>query len=179
MAAEATASAEHAQRYLTFGLGGTSYAIGILKVQEIIGLLHVTPVPGTPAHVRGVINLRGRVIPVVDLGMRFGMAAVPDTDRTCIVITQMDGARGPATVGVVVEDVAQVVDLSPDRIEPVPEFGVEVRTDFLTGVARLEEDVILLLDIDAVLSREEAGLVEDLGAPADLATVSAHQEEKE
>jgi purine-binding chemotaxis protein CheW len=179
MAAQATASAEHARRYLTFRLGETSYAIGILKVQEIIGLLHITPVPGTPQFVRGVINLRGRVIPVVDLCTRFGMPAAPDTDRTCIVITQMAGARGQATMGVVVEDVAQVVDLPPDRVEPVPEFGVDVRTDFLTGVARLEEQVILLLDIDAVLSPDEAELVGDLGVPDGLAPDPAHQEGEE
>jgi purine-binding chemotaxis protein CheW len=167
MAAQATATTDNAQRYLTFRLGGTSYAIGILKVQEIIGLLRVTPVPGTPPYVRGVVNLRGRIIPVVDLCTRFGLPPVPDTDRTCIVITQVTGAHGAVTMGVVVEDVAQVVDLPPDRVEAVPEFGVAVRTDFLTGVARLDEDVILLLDIDAVLSREEAGLVEDLGEAGD------------
>ncbi len=167
MAAHATATTDNAQRYLTFRLGGTSYAIGILKVQEIIGLLRVTPVPGTPPYVRGVVNLRGRIIPVVDLCTRFGLPPVPDTDRTCIVITQVTGARGAVTMGVVVEDVAQVVDLPPDRVEAVPEFGVAVRTDFLTGVARLDEDVILLLDIDAVLSREETGLVEDLGEAGD------------
>jgi purine-binding chemotaxis protein CheW len=167
VAAAATTTAENAQRYLTFRLGQTSYAIGILKVQEIIGLLRITPVPGTPAHVRGVINLRGRVIPVVDLRTRFGMTGAEDTDRTCIVITQVEGLRGPATMGVVVEDVAEVVDLPPDRIEEVPEFGIDIRTDFLTGVARLAQDVILLLDIDAVLSREEAVLVEELGDTSD------------
>jgi purine-binding chemotaxis protein CheW len=163
VAAQSTATAENAQRYLTFRLGQTSYAVSILKVQEIIGLMRITPVPGTPAHVRGVINLRGRVIPVVDLRTRFGMPATPDTDRTCVVITQVNGLRGPATMGVVVEDVAEVVDLPPDRLEEVPEFGVDIRTDFLTGIARLAENVILLLDIDAVLSREEAQLVEELG----------------
>ena len=175
MAAQLSAATDNAQRYLTFRLGETSYAIGILKVQEIIGLLRITPVPGTPSHVRGVINLRGRVIPIVDLCQRFEMPAAPDTERTCIVITQVTGARGPATMGVVVEDVAQVVDLPPDRVEAVPEFGIHVRTDFLTGVARLEENVILLLDIDAVLSREDAELVSGLG---DAGTQS-HQEEEE
>jgi purine-binding chemotaxis protein CheW len=161
--AQGAATTENAERYLTFRLGETSYAIGILKVQEIIGLMRITPVPGTPAHVRGVINLRGRVIPVVDLRTRFGMPATPDTDRTCVVITQVNGVRGLATMGVVVEDVAEVVDLPADRLEAVPEFGPDIRTEFLTGVARLAENVILLLDIDAVLSREEAELVEDLG----------------
>jgi purine-binding chemotaxis protein CheW len=161
------ATTENAQRYLTFRLGETCYAIGILKVQEIIGLMRITPVPGTPAHVRGVINLRGRVIPVVDLRTRFGMADASDTDRTCIVITQVEGSRGSATMGVVVEDVAEVVDLPPDVVEDVPEFGVDVRTEYLTGVARLSESVILLLDIDAVLSREEAEMVEELGDTTD------------
>ena len=175
MAARLSAETDNAQRYLTFRLAGTSYAIGILKVQEIIGLLRITPVPGTPSHVRGVINLRGRVIPIMDLGKRFEMPAAPDTERTCIVITQVSGARGPATMGIVVEDVARVVDLPPDRIEAVPEFGVHVRTDFLTGIARLEENVILLLDIDAVLSREDAELVAGLGD----AGARSYQEEEE
>jgi purine-binding chemotaxis protein CheW len=175
MATQLSAATDNAQRYLTFRLGGTSYAIGILKVQEIIGLLRITPVPGTPAHVRGVINLRGRVIPIVDLCKRFKMPATPDTERTCIVITQVSGARGPATMGIVVEDVAQVVDLPPDRVEAVPEFGINVRTDYLTGVARLAENVILLLDIDAVLSREDAELVAGLGD----AETQSHQEEEE
>jgi purine-binding chemotaxis protein CheW len=163
MASQATATTDSAQRYLTFRLGETSYAIGILNVQEIIGLLRITPVPGTPPHVRGVVNLRGKVIPVVDLRTRFGMPVAPDTERTCIVITQINGSRGPATVGVVVEDVAQVVDLPPESVEAVPEFGIHVRTDFLIGVARLAEDVILLLDVDAVLSRDDVELVEGLG----------------
>jgi purine-binding chemotaxis protein CheW len=175
MTAQATPATDSAQRYLTFRLGQTSYAIGILKVQEIIGLLRITHVPGTPPYVRGVVNLRGRVIPVVDLSTRFGMPAPPDTDRTCIVITQVNGTRGLATMGVVVEDVAQVVDLPPDRVEAVPEFGINVRTDFLTGVARLAEDVILLLDIDAVLSRDEVELVEGLGTADDLSTLEGEE----
>jgi len=167
MAAQGTAAAESAQRYLTFRLGEAIYGIGILKVQEIIGLMHITPVPGTPAYVRGVINLRGRIIPVVDLRARFGMAATPDNSRTCIVITQTTGSRGPATMGVIVEDVAEVVDLPPDRLEAVPQFGTGIRTEFLTGVGRLAAQVILLLDIDAVLSHEEAELVQDLGDKSD------------
>lgn len=162
MAAQGGATVESAQRYLTFRLGETTYGIGILKVQEIIGLMHVTPVPGTPPYVRGVINLRGRVIPVVDLRARFDMAVTPDTARTCIVITQVVASRGPATMGVIVEDVAEVVDLPEDRIEEMPEFGIDVRTDFLIGVGRLAETVVLLLDIDAALSREDIQLVEDL-----------------
>ena len=162
MAAHDAPTAESGQRYLTFRLAEATYGIGILKVQEIIGLLRVTPVPGTPAFVRGVINLRGRVIPVVDLRTRFGMPVTPDTDRTCIVITQVEGRRGQATMGVIVEDVAEVVDLPADRLEDVPEFGIGVRTDFLTGVGRHGDEVVLLLDIDAVLSQEEAELVDDL-----------------
>jgi purine-binding chemotaxis protein CheW len=165
--AQGTTTAESAQRYLTFRLGQATYGIGILKVQEIIGLMHVTPVPGTPAYVRGVINLRGRVIPVVDLSGRFGIAGTPDTERTCTVITQVAGARGPATMGVIVEDVAEVVDLAADCLEAVPEFGAGICTEFLTGVARLAGNVVLLLDIDAVLSHDQAGLVEDLDEAGD------------
>jgi purine-binding chemotaxis protein CheW len=167
VAAQGTATAENALRYLTFRLGEATYGIGILKVQEIIGLMRITPVPGTPPHVRGIVNLRGRVIPVMDLRRRFGMAAVPDTERTCTVITQVIGAHGPATIGVIVEDVAEVVDLPLDRLEAVPEFGAGIRSEYLTGVARLGENVVLLLDIDAVLSHEAADLVEDLDVADD------------
>jgi purine-binding chemotaxis protein CheW len=163
VSANGTATTDNAERYLTFRLADTTYAVGVLKVQEIIGAMAITAVPGTPAHVRGVINLRGRVIPVVDLRTRFGMPALPDSDRTCIVITQVSGPRGEATVGVVVEDVAEVVDLPAAIVEEVPEFGLEIRTDYLTGVARREQDVVLLLDIDTVLTREEAELMEELG----------------
>jgi purine-binding chemotaxis protein CheW len=156
-----------AQRYLTFRLGDATYGIGILKVQEIIGLMHITQVPRVPDYVRGVINLRGRVIPVVDLRGRFRMSLTADTDRTCIVITQVDGAKGSVTMGVIVEDVAEVVDIPAELVEEVPDFGPGVTTEFLVGMGRLDEKVVLLLDIDSVLSTEDTALVVGLGNASD------------
>ena len=151
-----------AQRYLTFRLSGVTYGVGILKVQEIIGLPPVTPVPRTPEFVRGVINLRGRIIPVVDLRRRFGMEVLPDTDRTCVVITQVDGARGTVIMGVVVEDVAEVVDIPYDVIVDPPEFGSGVDTEFLVGMGKIADRVVILLDIDRVLSGSDAAAVEHI-----------------
>jgi len=149
-----------AERYLTFRLAEATYGIAILKVQEIIGLQSITRVPQTPRFVRGVINLRGRVVPVIDLCLRFAMPQAPDTERTCIVVTQVDGPTGIVTMGVIVEDVAEVVDIPLDLVEDVPEFGAGVKTEFLLGMGRLDKMVVLLLDIDKVLSAEEVVLVD-------------------
>jgi len=162
-----TDTAATEQRYLTFRLSGATYGIGILKVQEIIGLLPLTPVPRTPEFVRGVINLRGRVIPVVDLRRRFGMEVLPDSDRTCIVITQVDGDKGLMTMGVVVEDVAEVVDIPREVIADVPEFGAGVDTEFLVGMGKVADEVVMLLDIDRVLSGKDVALVADLAGDED------------
>jgi len=128
-------------------------------VQEIIGLLPVTAVPRVPGYVRGVNNLLGRVIPVIDLRARFAMPVTPDTERTCIVICQGDGAAGDVTMGIIVEDVAEVVDIAEDLIEAVPDFGAGIRTEFLLGMGRLGDAVVLLLDIDSVLSASDVELV--------------------
>ena len=160
--AEGAERLKTAHRYLTFRLADAMYGIGILKVQEIIGLLPITQVPRVPAYVRGVINLRGRVIPVVDLRRRFGLHVAPDTERTCIVITQVEREQDLVTMGVIVEDVAEVVDIPTELVEDVPDFGAGITTEFLTGMGRVDDDVVLLLDIDAVLSAEEADLVGDL-----------------
>ena len=157
---------ETAQRYLTFRLAEATYGIGILKVQEIIGLMPVTAVPRVPGYVRGVINLRGRVVPVIDLRARFRMTVSPDTERTCIVITQVEGAAGAVIMGIIVEDVAEVVDIPPELIEAVPDFGAGVHTEFLLGMGRLEGTVVLLLDIDAVLGEADEGLLAELGEAA-------------
>lgn len=159
-----TAETTAAERYLTFRLGDATYGIGILSVQEIIRLLHITRVPRVPEFVRGVVNLRGRVIPVVDLRCRFGMPLEPDTERTCVVVTQIRGEHGPLSMGVLVEDVAEVVDIPLEQTEDVPDFGPGIRTEFLTGIGRLDERVVMLLDIDAVLSLDDTRTVEGLAS---------------
>jgi purine-binding chemotaxis protein CheW len=142
-------------QYLTFLLADEEYAISILQVKEIIEYDTVTTVPKTPRWVRGVINLRGSVVPVVDLAVKFGLEQKPVTKTTCIVIveTQFEGQN--TTIGVVADAVSQVMDLTADDIQVVPEFGTRVKVDYLLGMAQLGKKFALLLDVDKVLSTEE------------------------
>jgi purine-binding chemotaxis protein CheW len=143
-------------KYLTFYLAGEEYGLEILKVQEIIGMMDVTPVPGSPEHVRGVINLRGKVIPVVDLRRRFGMETAETTSETCIIVVQTNRIQ----TGIVVDQVSEVSNISSGDVEDAPSFGAEVQTDYILGIGKAEGRVRLLLDIDRVLactSSEESG----------------------
>lgn len=140
-------------KFLTFFLGEEEYGLEILKVQEIIGLMSITRVPRTPVFVRGVINLRGKVIPIVDLRSKFEMEAVEDTDQTCIIVVQTQGVQ----FGVVVDRVSEVVDLEDAHIEEAPEFGTEIDTDYILGMGKTGSRVRILVDIDRVLSKEELG----------------------
>lgn len=145
-----------AGKYLTFGLAGEHYGLEILRVQEIVGMLPVTRVPRLPSYVAGVVNLRGRVVPVVDLRMAFGLDAAEHTERTCIIVVRVERANGTAAVmGVLVDDVSDVVALPAEQIEETPEFGTSLDTSFITGVGRAADRVILLLDIDRVLTSTE------------------------
>lgn len=156
--------ADLAGKYLTFKLGSESYGLGILKVQEIIGLMTVTHVPRAPSFIRGVINLRGRVIPVVDLRNKFGMESVDDTERTCIIVVQVARAAGHVTMGIIVDEVSEVLDIRAQQIEPPPSFGASVDTAFIMGMAKVGDRVVILLDADRVLSNEEsAAVVESAG----------------
>ncbi|MBK7644695.1 MAG: chemotaxis protein CheW [Planctomycetes bacterium] len=137
-----------AGKYLTFFLGEEEYGIEILKVQEIIGLLKITPVPNTPKHMRGVINLRGKVIPVVDIRERFGMSAVEATKQTCIIVVR----SGEAEIGTVVDRVSAVVSIKAGEIEETPPMGARVDTSCLLGIGKTEGRVRLLLDIERVLA---------------------------
>jgi len=149
-----TESNEQTQ-HLTFHLAGEEYAVGILKVKEIIEYGTLTVVPQTPPSVRGVINLRGNVVPVVDLAIKFGMAQSPITNRTCIVIVEvaLDGEQ--AVMGVIADSVSQVIDLPADEILPPPAFGTRIKADFLHGMAKADKKFFLILDIDKVLATEE------------------------
>lgn len=149
-----------AGKFLTFDLAAEHYGLPILRVQEIVGLLPVTRVPRLPSFVAGVVNLRGRIIPVVDLRQAFGMERAEATERTCIVIVGVERDSGATTMGVMVDAVSEVVDLAADAVEDTPEFGTGVDTSFISGVGRIEDGVVLLLDIDRVLSGNEMELVE-------------------
>lgn len=142
-------------KFLTFFLANEEYGIEILRVQEIIGLLPITRVPRTPDFIRGVINLRGRVIPIVDLRLKFGMEAVEATNETCIVVVQIQGVQ----TGLVVDRVSEVLDISESDVEDSPNFGDEVNIEYLLGIAKTGGRVRLLLDIDRVLSEQEVILL--------------------
>lgn len=133
-------------KYLTFGLAGEDYGTQILKVREIMGLLDITPVPQMPEFVKGVINLRGRVIPVVDLRLKFGMPPAEYNDETCIIVVDV----GQMT-GIIVDTVQEVLDIADDQIDPPPPLGAGVDTSYVLGMGKVKEKVKILLDIDKVL----------------------------
>ncbi len=163
-----TASKEAADRaqYLTFSVAGEEYGLGVLKVREILAYVALTRVPRTPEYIRGVINLRGRVVPVVDLAVRFGLPASPVTNRSCVVIVELSLDGAPVIMGVMADAVSQVVELGSDAIEPPPSFGTRVDVGFLKGMGRAGRGFVLLLDIDRLLGAGEAEEVAALGAAA-------------
>ena len=147
-------------KYLTFTLGQEEYGIGILKIKEIIGLMSITTVPQTPEFIKGVINLRGKVIPVVDLRLRFEMQANEYTERTCIVVVEVDGQVDTIQIGIVVDSVSEVLNIKGEEIEETPTFGTKLNTDFILGMAKMEGGVKILLDIDKVLSDQDKAILE-------------------
>jgi purine-binding chemotaxis protein CheW len=153
-------------QYLTFSLAGGEYAIPVLRVREIIEYETVTRVPSTPAFVRGVINLRGSVVPVVDLARKFGLTESPLTKRTCIVIVEVEADGSRIVMGVLADAVNQVVEFSPGEIEPAPSFGAPIRVDYLHGLGKLGDAFVLILDVDRVLSTTE--LADVASAPEEV-----------
>ena len=150
-----------AGKYLTFQLSNEEFGIRVLKVREIMGIQEITAVPQTPAHIKGVINLRGKVVPVIDLRLKFGLAAADYTQRTCIIVTQVQGESGPVLMGIVVDGVSEVLNLTGAEIEDTPDFGEEISGSYLLGMAKVKGKVKILLDIDRVLTNQE---VQGLGS---------------
>ncbi len=151
--------AAKAGKYLTFKLDAEEYGLEILKVQEIIKMMDITKVPRTPAFVRGVINLRGKVIPVVDLRLKFGMEGRETTDKTCVIVVQVTQAYNAVTMGTIVDEVSEVLDIAAGQLEPAPDFGTAVDTAFILGMGKVARKVVMLLDIDKVLSSGELAAV--------------------
>ncbi len=147
-------------KYLTFILADEEYGIGILKVKEIIGMAPITSVPQTPGFVKGVINLRGKVIPVMDLRLRFGIVEIDYSDRTCIIVVEIAGQAGTVLIGIVVDAVSEVLNIKSEDIEDAPAFGARLNTDYISGMAKMEGGVKILLDIDKVLSQDEMALLD-------------------
>ena len=142
-------------KYLTFALGPDEYGLEILKVREIIGYMDITSVPQTPIHVKGVINLRGQVIPVIDLRTKFGMETADITEQTCIIVVETSQGDRKYSTGIVVDRVQEVLDIAGENIEKAPQFGSSVCTDFILGIGKIGESVKILLDIDRVLAGDD------------------------
>ncbi len=148
-------------KYLTFSLASEEYGIGILQIKEIMGMMAITSVPQTPEFVKGVINLRGKVIPVIDLRLRFGMESEKYTERTCIVVVEIEGKTTTIIIGIVVDSVSEVLNINEDDIENAPTFGVSLDTSYILGMAKTEGRVKILLDIDSVLTSDEINTIEE------------------
>jgi len=153
------AMADREGKYLTFALADEEYGISILKIREIIGIMPITSVPRTPEFVKGVINLRGKVIPIIDLRLRFGMEPMEYTDRTCIIVVEINAQDITIQIGAIVDTVSEVLNIKAEDIEDTPAFGASLDTEYILGMAKVSGGVKILLDIDKVLSTQE---VEDL-----------------
>lgn len=151
-------SADHAGKYLTFELAHEEYGVPVLKVREIVRMTDITPVPRMPRHVRGVINLRGKVIPVIDLRLKLGFPQQDYTERTCIVIVEVSLTSGRVLMGMVVDRVADVLNITSEDVDPTPEFGERVQTDYMRGVARVKGRVKILIDLDRVLGADSVAV---------------------
>lgn len=147
-------------KYLTFILAKEEYGIGILKVKEIIGMMPITSVPRTPKFVKGVVNLRGKVIPVMDLRLKFNMGEIPYTDRACIIVVEIELETSTVLIGIVVDAVSEVLNIQENEIEDTPAFGTALDTAYILGLAKINGGVKILLNIDKVLSAVE---MDDLG----------------
>jgi len=145
-------------QYLTFALGPEEYGLEILKVREIIGHVEITPVPQTPHEVKGVINLRGQVISVIDLRAKFGMETVEVTDESCIILVEISRGRCNFSTGIAVDHVQEVLDIAAQDIEEAPQFGSTVDTEFILGMGKVGDSVKILLDIDKVLAGDRFDL---------------------
>jgi len=166
-----TQSSEDAKQYLTFMLGGEMFSINILRIKEIIWYASLTEVPMMPACIRGVINLRGAVVPVMDLSSRFGKPSTPVTKSSCIVIvevqTPLEGEH--QNMGVVVDSVQAVLEIPANEIEPAPSFGTKIRPDFIEGIGKVNGKFVILLNVNRIMSTEEVGQLGQMTASAYLA----------
>lgn len=152
-----------AGKYMGFKLNEENFGIEILKVQEIIGLMEITAVPRTPDYLRGVINLRGKVIPVVDLRLKFGMSEKEATELTCIMVVQVELNDVLVTMGVMVDQVSEVMDITENNVEPAPHMGETEASEFLLGIGKFQDNVVLLLAMDRILSDSDMTMIGAMG----------------
>ncbi|TAN51235.1 MAG: chemotaxis protein CheW [Methylococcaceae bacterium] len=161
------------RQFLTFLLGGEMFAIDILRIKEIIEYGQVTPVPMVPDFIRGVINLRGSVVPVIYLSIRFGHAPTETTRRTCIVIVEVECEGGKLDIGIIVDSVSEVLEIPDSEIEPPPSFGAKIRADFIDGMGKVDGRFVILLDIARVLSLDELTMLTAMGTEKGTAVEAA------
>ena len=147
------------RQYLTFKLGNEVFATDVAKVREVLDLTSVTEIPRTPEFMAGVINLRGSVVPVVDLRLCFGMSKTQSTRNTCIVVVEVLLDNESIVIGALADSVEEVIDLEPDQIQPAPRMGTQIRTDFIKGMGKRDAQFIMILDIDRVFSAEDLAAV--------------------
>jgi purine-binding chemotaxis protein CheW len=166
----AVAEITQTTQYLTFKLGDEVFALDITKVREVLDFTTVTKVPRTPEFMRGVINLRGSVVPVVDLRLKFGMSKTENGVNTCVIITEVSVDGDTTILGALSDSVQEVLDLEQGSIAPAPKIGTKLRTDFIKGMGKRDDRFIIILDIDKVFSADELSLVQG-GEKADLASV--------
>jgi purine-binding chemotaxis protein CheW len=161
-------SDENTNKFLSFCLGDEEYGLEILRVREIIGIIDITPLPQTPPYVKGVINLRGKIIPVIELRTKFGMNSVPYTEETCVIVVEVSDQESEEEyqVGVIVDTVSEVLDITPDQIEPAPKFGGSLSTDYIMGMGKVKDKVFILLDTGRVLKHDD--LAEFVGDSASM-----------
>lgn len=162
-------SDDDVNQYLTFILGGETYGVSILVIKEILEYNEPTTVPMMPDFIRGVINLRGSVVPVVDLSLRLGKESTEVEKRTCVVIIEINHEDERMEIGVVVDAVNEVLDIAPENIESAPSFGAKIRTDFIRGMGKIDDKFVVLLNIDHVLSVDELSMLEQTGEPKENA----------
>jgi purine-binding chemotaxis protein CheW len=155
-------------KFLTFRLGDEEYGIEIIKVREIIGLVNITRVPKTPYHVRGIMKLRGQVISVVDLRMKFDMEATEDTDETCIIVADIKASNGSVSIGMVVDSVSEVLDIKASDIEPAPSMSGDFDSSFILGMGMVKNNVRILLNIDQVFNDDDLGSLPGMDFDEDL-----------
>ncbi|HYM36582.1 MAG TPA: chemotaxis protein CheW [Steroidobacteraceae bacterium] len=150
-------SAQASSQILTFTLGAETYGVDILRVQEIRGWSPVTRIPQSPPHVLGVLNLRGSIVPIIDLRMRFHLESAEYTPLTVIIVLSVESATGRRDIGMVVDGVSDVIDIDSSRVKPAPDLGMQANTDFIRGLATVAEHMVMLLDVDRLVSGDVAG----------------------
>lgn len=155
MTADSRSSDPATSQYLTFTLAGESYGVDILRVREIKGWTPVTRIPNTPEHMRGVLNLRGTIVPIIDMRMRFNLEHAEYTPVTVVIVLSVRTGAGDRVIGIVVDSVSDVLDVTPEEIKPSPDFGGSVNTEFINGLATVNDHMVMLLDIDKMLTSDE------------------------